>query len=357
VEAVRERRAPATEDPVRGSCEPRTEALHRAGEVVGARRLHDQGGVVALDAVVREPEPSRSHARRAALSHARTKRAQRSEGTSRRTRSVTWHGKHAARGGRRRCGSRGLGPGLRPAPARRPPQRGRSRSSSASCQGRRAIGRIVARACDGSGHTSSRRLETRDVRAGGGTALFAPLRWGVPPYLGARPWFWASDPSSGPPCHECGSGARLCTALRTSRDSSAAGRAARRRHPRGERIGLDEIATDSGPVATATSRAGAIARRSAYSELRVTRRVLLAARAWRIPSGTDGSRRRRGRGEAAACARAATAESAGAPSVRTELGRGAGLRARVPPVARGARPRRRRRARLGGARLSYQSSW
>jgi len=36
-------------------------------------------------------------------------------------------------------GSRGFGPGFRPAPARRPPQRGRSRRSSASCRGTLAI--------------------------------------------------------------------------------------------------------------------------------------------------------------------------------------------------------------------------
>jgi hypothetical protein len=66
----------------------------------------------------------RAAARASECSTARTRRGARRDGRPGRRRRVTCAGWAAAKGGRRVCGTGGRGPGLRPAPGRRPPQPG-----------------------------------------------------------------------------------------------------------------------------------------------------------------------------------------------------------------------------------------
>jgi hypothetical protein len=73
-------------------------------------------------------------------SSSRTRRTVRREGTSERTRSVTWQGNRPANAARLRCQTRGRGPRGRPAPLRLPPQVGRGSRSSASWRVRWGIG-------------------------------------------------------------------------------------------------------------------------------------------------------------------------------------------------------------------------
>jgi len=56
--AIREDRAAAPEGSVRGPREARGEGLHAGGEILLARRLQDEVGVVRLDRVVGDAEAS-----------------------------------------------------------------------------------------------------------------------------------------------------------------------------------------------------------------------------------------------------------------------------------------------------------
>ena len=116
VEAVRQNGTAPREDSIHGSRQARGEGFHAAGELLRAGGLYEHVHVVGLDGIMHEAEPPRSHAAAKLRSSSRTSRTVRSEGRPRRTFNVTWHGKRAASGARLRCGSRGLGPGLRPAP-------------------------------------------------------------------------------------------------------------------------------------------------------------------------------------------------------------------------------------------------
>jgi len=153
VVAVREHGSAPPEDPVHGSCEPCADGLHAGSEIARAHGFDECVDVIVLNGIVHQAEAPAVARRSEAARSSRTSRTVRNEGKPRRTFNVTWHGNRAASGARTRCEWRGLGPRLRPAPARLPPQRDESRRSRSSCRARRAIACTLTCRCDRDGHT------------------------------------------------------------------------------------------------------------------------------------------------------------------------------------------------------------
>ncbi len=134
VVSVRQDRAAAPEDAMYRTRQARTDRLHASRQSSGVVRLHEQVCVIALERVVNQSEVAPV----AALRERPLELADELCGPERRdTRShlqgdMAREKRDPTSGVRLRCRMRGRGPGLRPAPRRRPPQRGGSRSASSS---------------------------------------------------------------------------------------------------------------------------------------------------------------------------------------------------------------------------------
>jgi len=128
VEAVCKHGSAKPEDTVHGSREPRTDGLHSACEIAVACRFDDQMHVIGLDRVMNDSETSAlARSRQVALPFSyEPPRAQRGESSSHLQRHLAW----VARRERRPCAMRIAR--MRPAPARRPPQRAFSRRPRSS---------------------------------------------------------------------------------------------------------------------------------------------------------------------------------------------------------------------------------